>query len=387
MRIAYISYTCYADVDLSFVNALQKYADVDYYIIMHPKGLRQTALDLSNSKMLTPGINKATDLIELDQFKGLIKLENTYIVYHTGLHAYSYQSISEAFELFRYVKRKHYDIVHITNSPSLSQLFFYSLRSKIVLTVHDPFPHSSLKNKLEKLVRKMSYRILNNFILLNKAQRDKFISVNHLEKKNVFNSHLSSYKYLTAYLDSNAVEGKYILFFGNIVSYKGVEYLMYAMKKVHEELPNLKLVVAGKGNFYFNIDEFQGLEFIEIRNRFIPNDELATLIKYSELVAVPYIDATQSGVIMSAYAFNKPCIVTEVGGLPEMVGYGEMGVVVKPKNVDELSSAIVNTLKDGEMLSSFSKKIADKYGNGELSWDATAKEHLNFYKKILNANE
>ena len=104
---------------------------------------------------------------------------------------------------------------------------------------------------------------------------------------------------------------------------------MPAMKKVHKVLPSLKLVVAGKGEYYFDKSAYDKLDYIQFVNRFIPDIELANLIANSIFVVVPYTEATQSGVIMSAYAFAKPVIATNVGGLPEMVGNDEFGKIIE----------------------------------------------------------
>ena len=77
--------------------------------------------------------------------------------------------------------------------------------------------------------------------------------------------------------------------------------------------------MAGGGKFHFDVSEYEALDYIGIRNRFIPDDEMVALIKNCAFMVCPYTDATQSGVIMSAFAFNKPVIATDVGGLPEMV--------------------------------------------------------------------
>ena len=173
-----------------------------------------------------------------------------------------------------------------------------------------------------------------------------------------------------------------MLFFGSILSHKGLEYLLPAMKIVHERYPNAKLIVAGKGEMYFDISPYLNMDYIDIRNRFIHDEELAELIQQCSVVAVPYIDATQSGVIMSAYAFNKPCVATNVGGLPEMVIHEELGLIVPPKNIKALADAICQILGNSVLCRMFSENIHKKYGEGELSWKYIVNQYLDFYNMI-----
>ena len=72
------------------------------------------------------------------------------------------------------------------------------------------------------------------------------------------------------------------------------------MELAHTKYPELTLVVAGKGKYYFDIEKYLKLPYFKIDNRFIPDGELAAMIRECEFVVVPYVDATQSGVIMSA---------------------------------------------------------------------------------------
>ena len=108
----------------------------------------------------------------------------------------------------------------------------------------------------------------------------------------------------------------YVLFFGRISPYKGVEYLFRAMERVHKVHPNVKVIVAGSGEMYFDASEYEKYEYVKIVNRFIELDELADLIRGALFTVCPYTDATQSGVVYSSFALNTPVIATNVGGLP-----------------------------------------------------------------------
>lgn len=291
-------------------------------------------------------------------------------------------SIKNEIKLYCHLKAGNYDVYHFTSPLPYSRFLLYRFRNKSVLTVHDPFPHSNVDNRNVRIIRYISFKLFKHFILLNKAQRKEFIKTFRLKEANVYDSYLSSYTFLRAYAKNENPNGEYILFFGNISSYKGVEYLCESMKMVHEIYPNCKVIIAGKGKYYFDITEYVNKGYFDIRNRFVPTDELATLIKYAKLVVVPYIDATQSGVIMSAYAFSRPCIVTNVGGLPEMVDDGKFGVIVEPRDSKALAKAIVECLSNTNKLLEYSEHIKRAYEEGDKSWEVVSRGLLNIYSNF-----
>jgi D-inositol-3-phosphate glycosyltransferase len=140
-------------------------------------------------------------------------------------------------------------------------------------------------------------------------------------------------------------ESKYILFFGFIREYKGLDLLIEAFAdRRFRELP-VKLLIAGEfyidSKPYFDLIERLGLtEKIVLHTEFIENDQIVNYFCASDIVAQPYKDATQSGVTQIAYHFEKPMLTTNVGGLSEMVPNGKVGYVVAPV-VTEISQALL----------------------------------------------
>ncbi|MFN8236569.1 MAG: glycosyltransferase [Chitinophagales bacterium] len=138
---------------------------------------------------------------------------------------------------------------------------------------------------------------------------------------------------------------KYILFFGLIRDYKGLDILLKAMSK--EELRNsdIRLIVAGE--YYSNQEEYEQMireldlkEKVELHTHFIPDDEVVNYFCAADMVVQPYKHATQSGVTQICYHFNKPMLVTNVGGLPEIVPNNKVGFVVAPDE-NEVAKAIL----------------------------------------------
>ncbi len=148
-------------------------------------------------------------------------------------------------------------------------------------------------------------------------------------------------------------ENRYILFFGFIRDYKGLDLLIDAFSDERFRTLGIKLIVAGE--FYNNGDQYidqikkLGLENeIIMRNDFIPNEEVKDYFCAADIVAQPYKTATQSGVTQIGYHFEKPMLVTNVGGLAEIIPDQVVGYVVEPKPTD-IANALVDYFEQNKM--------------------------------------
>ncbi len=142
------------------------------------------------------------------------------------------------------------------------------------------------------------------------------------------------------------INTEYILFFGFIRDYKGLDLLLEAMADERVRKLNMKLIVAGE--FYTDSKHYMDLiERLDIGSQlilktdFIPDNEVRYFFCAADLVAQPYKHATQSGVTQICYHFNRPMLVTNVGGLPEIVPHGKVGYVVEPQPLS-IADALVD---------------------------------------------
>lgn len=166
-------------------------------------------------------------------------------------------------------------------------------------------------------------------------------------------------------------EGDHIaLFFGYVRKYKGLHVLLDAVKEAESDSA-LKLVVAGE--FYEDEKPYrEQIESLGIGDRvklfsdYIPNEEVATYFSAADVVVLPYIDATQSGIAQIAYNFDKPVIATEAGGLSETVIHEKTGLIVPSGSAAALAGAITKFFA-GNLGPVYSVNAADakKY----YSWD------------------
>jgi len=144
---------------------------------------------------------------------------------------------------------------------------------------------------------------------------------------------------------------KIILFFGFIRQYKGLDILLHAMADERIKKAGIKLMIAGE----FYEDKRQYLDLIDqlkmnqliLRTDFIPDSEVRNYLCAADAVIQPYRNATQSGVTPLAYHFEKPMVVTNVGGLASLVPHEKVGLVAEP-TPQAIADAILRFYQLGE---------------------------------------
>ncbi len=174
-------------------------------------------------------------------------------------------------------------------------------------------------------------------------------------------------------------QNKYLLFFGFIRKYKGLDLLLEAMSDERIRKEDIHLIVAGE---YYGDQEFyekiirdhQLRDKVHLFTDFIPNEEVRTYFGAANLVVLPYRSATQSGITQVAYHFKKPMIATRVGGLPEAVPEGKTGFLCEPEPVS-VAAAILRFFEPDSIpdLEQHLEAERQKY-----SWDTFARSLLEF---------
>lgn len=141
-------------------------------------------------------------------------------------------------------------------------------------------------------------------------------------------------------------DGKYLLFFGFIRKYKGLDILLRAFADKRIQEAGIKLIVAGE--YYDKPDDYQAIikecnleNALVQANDFIPDSEVSTYFSAADMVVQTYKTATQSGVTQIAYYYHNPMLVTDVGGLAELVPHNKVGYVTSP-DINEIADAILD---------------------------------------------
>lgn len=175
----------------------------------------------------------------------------------------------------------------------------------------------------------------------------------------------------------------YILFFGFIRKYKGLDLLLKALAHKNLNQPNLKLIVAGEyygDRTYYEkiIDELKLSDKVILHARYIPRDAVKYYFSAADMVVQPYKSATQSGVTQIAYHFDKPMLVTNVGGLAEMVPHGVAGYVTAP-DPGEIAVSIQDFYANEKAAKFVQGIMQEKH---RFSWEAMVKTINELVRKI-----
>lgn len=222
--------------------------------------------------------------------------------------------------------------------------------TKIITILDNVIPHESRPG--DKQFTKYFLKPVDGFISMSKSVENDLATFN-TSKPRDFNPHplFDNFGPLIEKSEAQKLLGldsnfNYILFFGIIRDYKGLDLLLQAFAKMNYKEQKLKLLVAGE--YYSNEEKYQtqikqlGLEEdVIVVNQFIKDSEVGRYFCASDIIAQPYKSATQSGVTQIAYHFEIPILVTNVGGLPEMVPDGKVGYVTT-QSTDEIAKALTD---------------------------------------------
>jgi len=265
-------------------------------------------------------------------------------------------------EIVKIIKEYKPDFILFTMIHPLNFLIKSRLRRKnipIVSIIHDAVPHKGEKiwvKVIQKLEEKSSSHLiaLTNFSasVLKEKYRDrnkKIITLTHpimnVSAKVEFNNELRDY------IKSISGNRFVFLFMGRIEKYKGLVYLLKAFSELlKNKSENVFLIVAGDGNLDSEsvnlINEIGTTGKVLLINKFLSNSEVVTLFSVSDALVLPYIDASQSGVMSLAYNFQLPYITTSIQGLIEQSSYGLGGLIVPPGDFHSLASAMLMLAKN-----------------------------------------
>jgi glycosyltransferase involved in cell wall biosynthesis len=247
-------------------------------------------------------------------------------------------------------------------------------KSRIVAITDNVIPHE--KRFGDTFFTKYFLKACHGFVAMSQSvlvDLNKFVR----NKPALYNPHPIYNSFKPSISKSEACEilkinsdTNYLLFFGFIRAYKGLDLLLEAFAKIDRQKINLKLIVAGE--FYEDekpymeiIEKFNLLSDILFYKDFIPDSEVHLYFSAADVTVQPYKDATQSGVTQVAYFYNKPMIVTNIGGLPELVPNNQAGFVID-KNPEEIAKAIEKFYSENwaDRMGSFVKNEKEKY-----SWE------------------
>jgi len=293
-------------------------------------------------------------------------------------------------------------IVHIQWLPFLRfiQLELFWLRFlkqcgfKVVFTAHNILPHDSGKQCIPRF--KKLYHLVDHLVVHTDLAKRELVSQYDIDKAKIsviphgplFHDVECGTKQCCRSKVSLPKDQEVVLFIGTCKPYKGIEFLVRSFGLVLQECPNAVLVIAGNGDPDY-LSAIRALaqkclpsQSVSLVLRGLSNDELVMYHVASDLVVFPYRDITQSGALLTAMAFGKAIVATNLGGFQETLEHDVTALLVPYNDFPALAAAIVKVLKN--------PAIKDKIGEGaaqqvrrKYGWDIITEKTLSCYRQLL----
>ncbi len=390
-RVVFYTRPAYLDSAFPLVSALSRKIETHLIVEVSPE-------ERGIGTFSPPLIDSPAGLVSEDRLPGwpprslrerLNSLRSLHLAVFDAQRAFHPWCLATCWKIARFIRSVRPHVVHFDEASTRAAGILYFLpRTPLILSIHDSQPHNGRMKHSFKLVRWLFLQRVNGLIFHSVFSREAFDDVGSMRRvgENVAVIPLGIFDLLRTGRDGvGRRDERTVLFFGRMSPYKGLETLAAAAPRIAERVPNLRLVIAGRPLPGYEVPVVSPLAnggTCEWRVGHIADDEMCELFERAAVVVVPYVTASQSGVVSTAYGFRKPVVATSVGGLPEMVVDGVTGRVVAPGDPDALAAAIGDLLLDAEERGRMSERIRQKE-EGELAWPRLADMTIGVYQRAL----
>jgi glycosyltransferase involved in cell wall biosynthesis len=290
--------------------------------------------------------------------------------------------------VLRFAADRGSDVLHVDDvdvSPRLALALRGRRGVPTILAVHDPKPHSGERNWRKALARRLAYPAASRFVLYSDSLKSEFARSYALDPSNVVTAHLGVYTVFREWATPHAAATPpTVMFFGRVSPYKGLDVFYTAARLIAQRLPGVTFIVAGRPVHGYTPPappHLAGSAPVEVIDRYLSSAETALLFQRTSVVVCPYRDATQSGVVLTAYAFRVPVVATAVGGMPEYVTPDKTGSLVPVGDPQAVADAVCRILSEPSFGARLREGIAD-VEDGDLGWHNTAAVLMDAYSRM-----
>ncbi len=280
--------------------------------------------------------------------------------------------------LARQIRRLRPDVVHLQESIGTDVRLVVASGARprrFALTVHDPVRHpGERKSKSGLLGNAALVRSAGLIFVHAEALRDELEEIARPRAPIIVVPHG-----VDPVTPAPLPDRPEVLFFGRLGHYKGVDVLLDAMTEVWASLPEATLTIAGDGE----LEDHPALadERVTLRREYIADEQVPALFAAARCVVLPYRQASQSGVGSLAKRYGRPLVVSEVGGLPELVADGS-GLAVASEDPSALAGSVTQLLRDDELCSRFAEGARRSAASGS-DWGTVGAATLAAYREHL----
>lgn len=312
-------------------------------------------------------------IFEVDTYQGLLSATWRTLIVPRVAHHFA-----------AYLDAQHIDLVLCTMIHPWSGWVAPRLRApgrSYVFTAHDAIPHPGDRFIGWDSLMRANLRRADGVLLLSEHVRDQLIARYRYPVQRTWIVPHGPLAFPGQKLESDRPDRpQRLLFFGRIRPYKGLSLLLEAFTRIADR-HDLYLAVVGGGELDARAARLATHPRVHLDNRWIPESEVAAIFAAADLVVVPCVEASQSGVVAAAYGMGVPVVVTPVGGLREQVTVGETGWVAADTTVEALADAIL-TLCTNRALYARCRAGARQAGQIDDAWDGIAERMVTFFQRV-----
>lgn len=274
----------------------------------------------------------------------------------------------------RYIQQQKIDIVFCTMDHLWNSFVTGSIRDSnalYLLTVHDAIRHSGEDQRWRRWLLRRDIDASDAALVLTRSVGELLVGKYLYPASRVF---LSAHGYFGDRI-VNVKPRKLptdralrLLFFGRILEYKGLDLMLEALPLIRREFPTLQLEVWGTGDITPYRAALRAVGDVRVENRWIEEADIPSIFANTDLCVLPYREASQSGVVATAFAVGLPCIATPIPGLCEQINDGLTGVISSGFSPTEYAEAVAKALRDSSVYTFLSQNCIDA-AKTTLSWE------------------
>jgi glycosyltransferase involved in cell wall biosynthesis len=350
----YYTSTFFLDLSLDIINVLKKQGNLHVLIEISPASKNANIVDiekLPEGKALVPPEEMLSKEAYANIKPYLDGVASVNFVVHTHKTGLSFSTLKVLNAVKKFIRKQQPQVLQFEGftlrSLGLATLFF-SIK-QLYFAVHDAVLHTGEKGWKTMLPRFVYLRVpvKKTFVFYSQFSLNQFVAHTKHSKAKKLLTPMCAFSYFNTIASGTPTTHQHILFFGRISKYKGVNVLINAMPQVLASFSNEQLIMAGKGaddSILNNPHLITNKNNITLIDKYIPNDELVKLIAAAKFVVCPYIDASQSGVLMTSFALNKPVVASDVGAFGESITQGINGILVPANDEKKLAEGMIKML-------------------------------------------
>jgi len=281
-----------------------------------------------------------------------------------------------------FLKSRKYDFINVVGQdpPLLDLLKTMGTGHNIYTSLHEVTPHYASQSVNNKLVEHLISKGMN-IITHSNASREKLLQCGNAVANRIHVVPFGVFETYSLFDGSDCevpLEKPYILNYGNILPYKGLDVLYEAAQLMGPCLDGMKIVVAGCGDDSYLERMINDPRFVVI-NRYLSNEEIVALNKRAYCIVCPYKSASQSGIVSTTYFFGKPIIASNVGGFNEYIIDGENGLLVPSNDPKALAESLSRLMTDAPLYEKLRKGALAFSSSPIYSWDAIVDQYMNIF--------